>query len=81
MSDRPNVGAWQPFHRGASGSMFAYTRKPYREIEVMPVATGWRWIVRTIAPRNGRFTVLAEGLADSESAAKRRSMDVAQRRR
>jgi hypothetical protein len=77
MSNRPNVGAWQRFYRGA----FAYIRNPYREIEVMPVATGWRWIVRTIAPRNGRFTVLAEGLADSESAAKRRSMDVAQRRR
>lgn len=77
MSDRPNVGAWQPFHRGA----FAYIRAPYREIEVMPVATGWRWTVRTIAPRSGRFTVLAEGLEPSQSAAKRRSMDAAQRRR
>lgn len=77
MSDRPNVGAWQPFNRGA----FAYVRKPYREIEVQPVATGWRWTVRTIAPRSGQFTVLAEGLEPSQSAAKRRSMDAAQRRR
>jgi len=77
MNDRPNVGAWQPFDRGA----FAYIRKPYREIEVQPVATGWRWTVRSIAPRSGRFTVLAEGLEASEATAKRRSMDAAQRRR
>lgn len=77
MSNRPNVGAWQSFNRGA----FAYIRKPYREIEVQPIATGWRWIVRTIAPRNGRFKVLAEGVESSEIKAKRRSMDVAQRRR
>jgi hypothetical protein len=31
----------------------ATTKQPYMELEVLPVANGWRWTVESMSPRLG----------------------------
>lgn len=47
----------------------ATTRKPYQELEVLPVRGGYRWTVERIAPGTGKFHLVGHGLEPSSERA------------
>ncbi len=57
--------AWFPVRPG----LRATTRKPYQELEVLPVRGGYRWTVERITPRTGRFHLVGHGLEPSPERA------------
>ena len=70
---REMIPAWFRIEEGFR----ATTKQPYMELEVLPVANGWRWTVESMSPQSGRFRVLGAGVCKSERAAKRAAMDKA----
>lgn len=58
---------WHPFERGFR----AATRKPYQELEVLPVPAGWRWTVSRIVPRSGSFRMVGHGVAKTSELARK----------
>ena len=70
---RPNLTPWYVVGTGYR----RIQRRPYAEIEAYPTQAGWRWRVERIAPGSGRFSTVAEGLAESEASAKRAAVDSA----
>ena len=57
--------AWFPVGPG----LRATTRKPYQELEVLPVRGGYRWTVERIAPGTGKFHLVGHGLEPSSERA------------
>ena len=71
---REVISTWWPFGRGWR----AVSRRPYLELEVRPVADGWRWTVEKIVPASGTFSVVHEGLEESSERAKQAATQAAE---
>ena len=69
---RPAATPWYTF-----GGVFQSTiRKPYHDLEVVPVGDGWRGKRSRIDPRTGAFRVVASGVVQSFEAAKTAAEDL-----
>ena len=69
---RPVVGPWYTFGSGFQSTI----REPYHDLEVVPVADGWRWRRSRIDVASGSFKVVASGVARSIEAAKAAAEDL-----
>ena len=69
---RPARTPWYTLGSGYQSTI----RKPYHDLEVVPVGDGWRWKRSRIDPRTGAFRVVASGVVRSFEAAKTAAEDL-----